>query len=480
MATVSVGSTILGNGLETLLMCDDIEPGSSASYQVCKEIYSYHPLGKKMVDKPLTKAQSLPREITVQNANAPEERLVEAFNKEWEQVSADRHILNFGRLARIYGIATLGTIVEGENAGEPLDFESLAKKSLSFSEWDPLNTAGSLVLNQNPNAPDYQKHDGVTVSGERYHRSRVVVLMNEDPIYIEYTGSAFGFVGRSVYQRALFPLKSFINTMRTDDMVSRKAGVLVAKMAQPGSIIDNAMQFLFGQKRDLLKEAMNNNVLGIGPEDSIESLNLQNLDSASSKAREHIIENIASAADMPAKLLTSESYAEGFGEGSEDAKEVVEYINGIRGWLKPAYEFFDQIVMRRAWNEDFFNALKEEFPESYAEYDYTRAFYEWKNAFKAKWPSLLIEPESEQAKKEQIKFDVIIKTVEVLHPILDPMNRVNLIQFIADNLSEQKTFFTSPLTIDYKALENYTPPAEEQEEETEEAEKPAHEPRVAA
>src|SRR6185503_5172640 len=135
---------------------------------------------------------------------------------------------------------------------------------------------GSLVLNQDPNSPDFQKHAAIAVAGQPYHRSRSVTLMNEKPIYISYTTSGFGFVGRSVYQRALFPLKSFIQTMITDDMVTRKAGLLVAKMKQPGSIADNLMAKALGIKRNLLKEASMNNVINIGPDDAIETLDMQN------------------------------------------------------------------------------------------------------------------------------------------------------------------------------------------------------------
>jgi len=37
-----------------------------------------------------------------------------------------------------------------------------------------------------------------------------------------YTQAAFGFVGRSVYQRPLYPLKSFVQTMITDDLGGAK------------------------------------------------------------------------------------------------------------------------------------------------------------------------------------------------------------------------------------------------------------------
>ena len=43
------------------------------------------------------------------------------------------------------------------------------------------------------------------MQGQQYHPSRARICLNEMPVYLGYTNSAFGYVGRSVYQRALFP-----------------------------------------------------------------------------------------------------------------------------------------------------------------------------------------------------------------------------------------------------------------------------------
>ena len=46
-----------------------------------------------------------------------------------------------------------------------------------------MNTAGSIVLDQDPNSADFQKVGSVTAAGKPYHQSRCCVMMNEDPIY---------------------------------------------------------------------------------------------------------------------------------------------------------------------------------------------------------------------------------------------------------------------------------------------------------
>jgi hypothetical protein len=460
MAEITIQGSKLSSSLMELLMADDLVPGHEPSYALCKTIYAWHPLGSKIVDQPIKIAMSQARKISI--PNSPEERVREAFERKWKEINANTYIANTWRLAKIYGASALVYGAEGVDTDKPIAPESLAKKDLYFNALDPLNTAGSLVLNQDPNAPDFQKPTLITAAGQKYHPSRTVVFFNEAPLYIEYTNSAFGYTGRSVYQRALYPLKSFVQTMIADDMIARKVGVIVAKMKPAGPIADRAMALLQGIKRNVVKEAQTNNVINITPEEAIETLNLMNADGALTTARKNILENIAAAVPQPAKLLNSESYAEGFGEGTEDAKDIVRYIDHERETAQPLFDFFDQIVMRLAWTPEFFEIIKAEVPK-YENVSYNEAFYEWKNAFSAEWPSLLVEPESEQVKVEKVKFEALTAMLETLLPEMDPKNKARVIQCFADNMNESKKLFTNPLVLDYDDLMNYEPPAPDPE-----------------
>jgi hypothetical protein len=463
MATFSIGGfgSSMGTNLTKLLECEDMEPGSDASYELCKLIYLYHPLGGKIAEEPIKKAQFKPREIAI--PDSPDDIVRKAFVDEWHRMKCDELVFNHGTLCRVYGLASLAVLSEGVPLNLPLDLKGLPGSKIGFNVYDPLNTAGSLVLSQTPDHMDFLKAGDISVSGKEFHRSRAVVLMNENPIFLGYTTSAFGYVGRSAYQRALYPLKTFVQTMRTDDMVSVKAGVLVAKMKQPGSFVNNLMQGLAGIKRAMLSMAMTGNVLSITPDEDIESLNLTNIDGAGAFARKNCIENIASAVPMPAKLLLQETFAEGFGEGTEDAKYVSDYVEGVRRWLQPDYDFLDKIVRYRAWNEDFYKTIQQRFPNSYSNKTHTQAFYEWSNSFSATWPSLITEPESELIKVEEVLLKAAIAVYEVLSPAMDPENRSNLIRWLADCFNERKKLFSSPLELDFDALKDYVPEKQLQE-----------------
>ncbi|HGT2360359.1 TPA: phage portal protein [Yersinia enterocolitica] len=443
--------------LSLLLDGDDIQPGSSVGYQICKTIYLYHPLGGKMVDRPIKMAMNEPRTVHVSQTFALEQRLRDAFEREWRSLGADKHIANAARIAKIYGTSAIAMLVDNHEPSLALDFRTLYKNNVSFNILDPLNTAGSIVLNQDPNAQDFQKVEGIRVAGKAYHKSRCVVIQHEDPIYLAYNPAAFGFTGRSVYQRALFPLKSFIQTMRTDDMVAVKGGLLVTKIQGPSSVVNNMMQKLSGIKRMMLKRGKTGEVLQIGDKDSIESIDLSNLEKPLDSARNHILANIAAAADMPAIILNSETFAKGFGEGTEDARAVAVYIDGQREWLDELYNYFIRICQYRAWSIEFFQTLRADMPE--IKNTYSLYFTKWINNFEYAWPSSLKEPESEKVKVDETRFKAIVSTLEILLPQLtsDPDNRATLIEWACENANANEHLFPQRLNLDYDSLLNNPP-----------------------
>jgi hypothetical protein len=449
IASPGIG-TAPGNALQELLVAPDIVPGDVISYETCKEIYLYHPLGARIAEGPVSLALSQKREVKI--PNSPAEHCADAFQDEWRNIGADYLVHNLMTVSRIYGIGSIALLVDGVTSNEPIDYWDLPELNFSFNILDPLNTAGSLVLNQNPNAMDFMKYRQIAVSGTLYHASRTVTVTNEKPIYLGYTTSAFGFVGRSSYQRAFYPLKSYIKSLIADDLVETKVGVLVAKIKQPGNFVDNIMSWAAAYKRSIVKEAETGNVINVTPDEGVESLNMQNLEGPHVLARRNILENIANATDMPVKLLTQESFAEGFGEGSEDAKAVARYIDRMRETMDPIYRFLDRIVMHRAWTPEYFKMIQKKYPAKYGKMAYKEAFYEWVNSYQAVWPPYLREPDSDQVKVDDTKMKAAISIYQILEFSFDPENKARLIQWMADAITNNKLLYSSPLDLDYKAL----------------------------
>lgn len=448
---VCLGS--VSNELLGLLDTNEIEPGAAAGYQTCKVIYLFHPLGGKMVDRPIKLAMYTPRTPVIENVYGIQDDLKTAFEKEWKALGADKVIANAARVSRIYGVGSVAALVDQDDPTDPLELSDLYKKSITFNVLDPLSTAGSILLDQDPNSKEFQHVRGIQVSGKSYHPSRCVVIQNEDPIYLAFNPASFGYTGRSVYQRALYPLKSFVQTMRTDDMIAVKAGLLVTKVQQASSIINNAMQKLAGLKNGMLKRGRTGEVLQIGQNDTIESLDLQNLDRPITVARRNILENIAAACDMPAMLLNSETFAQGLAEGSEDAKAIAQYTDDVREWLETLYSFFVRLCQYRAWNPEFFVTLQEKYGEELPG-GYSTNFTKWINNFEFVWDESLKQSDAEQAKEEKVKFEAAEGVYTALAERLanDPENLAQLTEWLCETVNSSKKLFPQRLEFDYELM----------------------------
>jgi len=157
-------------------------------------------------------------------------------------------------------------------------------------------------------------------------------------------------------------------------------------------------------------------------------------------------------------LIKDEAFTNGFGEGTEDSKAIVQYVEGIRADMKTLFDFFDNIVQHRAWNEEFYESVKQAYPDKYANMTYKEAFYSWKDAFKPSWQSLMEEPVSERVKTDEVKLKGMTEMLRTLLPVIDGENRARAIQWAQDNLAEMPDMFKSTMHLDIEAIAEYEPP----------------------
>lgn len=446
----------LNSQLAEFLMGEDIQPGSDTGYKMCKIIWEYHPLGGKMVEKPIEMAMFKPRIYNV--SDDAEDRIVNAFIETWKRLGVTQKIKNLFFNARCFGAAAIGIGQDSVSSYKPLSKMGLQEEDIFINIFDPLVAAGSMVSSQDPNARDFQEPNKyLDIQGKKWHPSRTVKVFTGSPIYLSFQPSSMGFTGRSVFQRCVYPLRSYINTMVTNDLVSEKAGVLVAKTAQNSSVVSGILGMANKAKRSMLKAVKSKGVINIGQNDSVESLNLQNIDGAMNSARNNIIADISAGSDVPAAILKDEAFANGFGEGKEDSKAVSQYIDSVRQSIDPVITFFEEIVQYIAWNEDFYNSLKNEYPDLYTE-DYYTTFFRWRASFDAKWPELQEEsPEGRQDSESKL-LEQTIRAYEALLPRLDPDNQATAAQWVSDVVNVLEAYEGSPLVLDIEKLKRYQPP----------------------
>jgi hypothetical protein len=211
-------------------------------------------------------------------------------------------------------------------------------------------------------------------------------------------------------------------------------------------------------QRQALKGARTNQVVSIGHEDELNSLDMQHVQGAGEYSRDNLLKNIATATGRPASFLNQETLAEGFGEGSEDAKQIARFIDRIRIEMGPAYRFMDNIVQRRAWSPTFYKDIQRKYPDQYAGLSYEAALQDWQDAWVATWPNLLTEPDSEKAKAAEIKLKSAKDIAELLMKSADPENKANIAEWLTQVINDQKDFYSSPLELDIDAMKSYVPP----------------------
>jgi hypothetical protein len=446
----------MGAELTKILDADEIQPGTEVGYDLCKLLWMYHPLGGKLVEKPISMAMCKPRQYNVDTD--PDERVVRRFREVWERMKLNDKIKNYFFITRCYGAGAIGVGTDGDPCANPLPTFGLREEDVYINVWDPLNTAGSMVTDQNPNSRFFQQANStLKINGKKWHPSRTLKNFNGTPIYLEYQNSTFGFTGRSVFQRVLYPMKSYISTMTANDLVSQKAGVLVAKTTQNGSVMNAIKEMATAMKRKVVKFARNGGVISVGDKEDVTSLNLQNIDGALNAARDNIISDIASGSDVPAILIKEEAFSQGWGEGSEDSKAVSQYIDGVRQDIEPVMDYFEKIVQYIAWNEDFFNSMKSDFPDIFTG-DYESTFYMWRREFSATWQELVEESPDKRRESDSKVIQQATALYTALTTNVDPENRATIADWLSSVVNATQTYGDVPLIIDVEALANYEPP----------------------
>ncbi|HGJ5860610.1 MAG TPA: anti-CBASS protein Acb1 family protein [Arsenophonus nasoniae] len=448
--------------LLNLLESTDIKPGSRAGYRLCKLLWAYHPLGGKLVEKPINMALCKPRSWNVKTD--PDERVIKRFIEVWEKLNITQKIRDAYFTQRCYGASAIGVGTLNKKSDEYLDKKDLREDNIFINIFDPLNVAGSMVTSQDPNSPDFQQADlYLNVASEYWHPSRTVKIFNGSPIYLEYQNSAYGYTGRSVFLRSLYPLRSYLKTMEANEVIAEKTALIVAKTAQNSSVISGVMQKLGAIKRGFVKSGKNGNVLQIGKEDSIESLNMTNVDGPLSLSRDNIISDIASGSDIPAILLKEEAFTHGFGEGTEDSKAISQYIDGVRQEIDPVMKYFEELIQHIAWTEDFFDTLKNEYPDVFTD-DYETTFYQWKDEFTASWQELVEESPNKRRESDAVVIQNAARIYAVLAPNLDPENKATLSDWLVSICNATETYKDNPCVLDVENLKNYQPTPEEVKE----------------
>jgi hypothetical protein len=149
------------------------------------------------------------------------------------------------------------------------------------------------------------------------------------------------------------------------------------------------------------------------------------------------------------------------GTGHVEAIEIARHVERFRGTLEPIYDFVDYIVQHRAWNKAWYQQLQKDYPQDFGGMTYDAAMTTFQNSFKAEWPSLLEEPDSEKVKVDDTRLKAALATYQLLSATMDPQNKALLTNWLIDAVNQSDLLFASALSLDTEALADF---AEQQQQ----------------
>lgn len=136
MAEIQLDSG-LSSQLSKILDSEEIQPGTDVGYELCKLLWQYHPLGGKLVEKPISMAMCKQRQYSVDTD--PDERVVRRFQEVWERMEVNEKIKNFFFVSRCYGAAAIGVGTTSVSCKDELPGFGLTEDDVYINVWDPLN-----------------------------------------------------------------------------------------------------------------------------------------------------------------------------------------------------------------------------------------------------------------------------------------------------------------------------------------------------
>ena len=86
-------------------------------------------------------------------------------------------------------------------------------------------------------------------------------------------------------------------------------------------------------------------------------------------------------------------------------------------------------------------------------------------AFKATWPNLLVEPDSEKSKTAKVQMDAVVEAFNAMVALGDPDTTANTAEWLAANVNERTELFAGKLVIVAEALKASLESKAEQAEE---------------
>lgn len=385
-----------------------LQQNTEPSYQDCKNIYTSHALGKRLVNSIVEFSLSTPRKIVIQNA--PQE-VVDRYNKILKDYKIDKVVKKVACLNRVYGMSALYVSTSKKND----DYQNLKRSDVMdnqiyFKALDPYNFA--IDINQNALSPLFLEASNPRVQNHKVGGKRIFVNFNDDPIYLDFTESSLNFAGRSVYQNMFRFLRTWSLLFLALERIALKASSILITKEGGNSSSDSKSLEVAQRSAELVKQMEQGQVAFLLNGEHAEFFNLNGASEVGAMISELKMGLAIALDDTPATILLDKELSNGLSEGSEDMKAVIMKVNTFRSlYVDPIYEFIDSYLFYKAWDDAFIKDFlkKGSSPSLYEGLSLQEIRRTWIESFSYIWESVYPKTPDEETRAKEGVLDRLEK-----------------------------------------------------------------------
>lgn len=385
-----------------------LSQNEAPTYDDCKNIYTSHSLGKRLVNSIVEFSLSTQRKIIIQDV--PQE-VVDRYKDVLKEYKIDNVVKKVACLNRIYGMSALYVSTSKQDDDhQNLKRSDVMDNQIYFKALDPYNF--SVDINQNALSPLFLEPSNPRVQNVEVGGRRIFVNFNGDPIYLDFTESTLNFAGRSVYQNMFRFLRTWSLLFVALERIALKASsILITKDGGSNSSDSKSIE-VAQRSAELVKQMEQGQVAFLLNGEHAEFFNLNGASEIGTMIGELKMGLAIALDDTPATILLDRELSNGLSEGSEDMKAVIMKVNTFRSLhIDPIYEFIDSYLFYKAWDDAFIKDFLKKGSNSdlYRGYSLQEIRRVWIESFSYIWESVYPKTPDEETKEKDGLLDRLEK-----------------------------------------------------------------------
>lgn len=395
------------------------------SYEECRDIYRYWPLGKRIASALPNFAMSAQRKFVVKDA--PDEvnsKLAEVAN----ELNIDEIVKRCAVYARIYGLASI-YVAHKRDSKQPLSYKDVQQEGFTLNVLDPLSMGGSIQIDNDSLSPTFGKPISVSIRGKAVNPNRICVVYNDIPLFYKFNPSSFAFSGPSIYQNMTLLIRAWNRGIIALQRLATKAAAMVKTTKETANVTGFNIRAV-QQNLEMIRSIENDGIASIRSGDTLEFFALTGVQEVDVIIQQINTGLMMALSDTPSGILLDKNLSVGLNDGSEDMKAILMAVDNFRFHvLKPLYLFIDKYLCYKAFTPEFIMSIIEQYPDLYRNKQANTVLTEWMQNYSFEWGELYPQNENEKADTQSKVLDNLLKIKEMGAEVSCLEDAINQLQF---------------------------------------------------